>query len=351
MVKGRKGLPPSCKRGVRDVNLVRIGDEVDCPLMGCIAFGVIDRGTNLLQIRPTTLCPLSCIFCSTDAGPRSRSRLAEYVVALDPLLEWVDRVVEYKGREHIEAHIDTVGEPATYPRLIELIQGLADIEGIETISMQTNGVLLDEELIGEMAEAGMDRLNVSIHALDEETARRMAGEPSYPLRRILDLCEYIVDVGMDLLIAQVWLPGVNDDEMPRIIEYAKSIGAGRRWPPLGIQRYEPHKRGRRPRGVRPISWRRFYEELGEMERRYGVKLILRPEDFGIHPRRMYPIPYRRGETAKVRVIAPGWRRGEALAVGRGRAITIVGVRAVNIGEKMRVRIIGNKHNIILARPL
>ncbi|HDI53251.1 MAG TPA: radical SAM protein, partial [Candidatus Bathyarchaeota archaeon] len=286
MVKGRKGLPPSCKRGVRDVNLVRIGDEVDCPLMGCIAFGVIDRGTNLLQIRPTTLCPLSCIFCSTDAGPRSRSRLAEYVVALDPLLEWVDRVVEYKGREHIEAHIDTVGEPATYPRLIELIQGLADIEGIETISMQTNGALLDEELIGEMAEAGMDRLNVSIHALDEGIARRMVGASNYPLRRILELCEYIVDVGIDLLIAPVWLPGVNDDEMPRIIEYAKSIGAGRRWPPLGIQRYEPHKRGRRPRGVRAVSWRRFYEELGEMERRYGVKLILRPEDFGIHPRRM-----------------------------------------------------------------
>jgi len=51
------------------------------------------------------------------------------------------------------------------------------------------------------------------------------------------------------------------------------------------------------------------------------------------------------------VIAPGWRRGEALAVGRGRAITIVGVRAFNMGEKMRVRIIGNKHNIILARPI
>jgi len=336
---------------VRDVTLVRIGDEVDCPLMGCIAFGVIDRGTNLLQIRPTTLCPLNCIFCSTDAGPRSRSRLAEYVVALEPLLEWVDRVVEYKGRRGIEAHIDTVGEPATYPRLIELIQGLREIEGVETISMQTNGVLLDERLIEEMAEAGMDRLNVSIHALDEEMARRMVGASSYPLRRVLELCEHIVDVGIDLLIAPVWLPGVNDGEMPRIIEYAKSIGAGRRWPPLGIQRYEAHKRGRRPKGVRPISWSRFYHELREMEQRYGVKLILRPEDFGIHPRRMYPIPYRRGEMAKVRVVAPGWRRGEALAVGRGRAITIVGVRAFNIGEKMRVRIIGNKHNIILARPI
>jgi len=336
---------------VKGVALVRIGDEVDCPLLGCIAFGVIDRGTNLLQIRPTTLCPLSCIFCSTDAGPRSQTRLAEYVVALEPLLEWVDKVVEYKGRERIEAHIDTVGEPATYPRLTELVQGLAEIEGIETISMQTNGVLLSEELIEELADAGMDRLNISIHALDEEIARRMVGEPNYPLERILELCEYIVDVGMDLLIAPVWLPGVNDEEITRIVEFARLIGAGRRWPPLGIQRYEAHKRGRRPRGVRPMSWSRFYEELREMERRCGVKLILSPEDFGIHPRRIYPIPYRRGEIAKVKVVAPGWRRGEALAVGRERAITIVGVKAANIGEKLRVRIIGNKHNIILARPI
>ena len=41
------------------------------PLVGHVAFGIIDRGTNLLQIRPTSLCPLSCIFCSVDAGPRS----------------------------------------------------------------------------------------------------------------------------------------------------------------------------------------------------------------------------------------------------------------------------------------
>jgi len=335
----------------RGVALVRIGEDVECPLMGCIAFGVIDRGTNVLQVRPITLCSLSCIFCSTDAGPKSRTRLAEYVVSLEPLLEWVDRLVEYKGRNRIEAHIDTVGEPTTYPRLIELVQGLSEIEGIETVSMQTNGVLLSEELVEELREAGIDRVNVSIHALDEEIACRMVGTPNYPLTRILELCNHIVDVGIDLLIAPVWLPGVNDDELSRIVEFAASIGAGRRWPSLGIQRYEAHRRGRRPRGVRTMSWPRFYEELRRMEERFGVKLILKPEDCGIHRRRMYPIAFRRGEMGRVRVIAPGWRRGEALAIGRERAITIVGVGEVDAGSKMRVRIIGNKHNIILARPL
>ena len=38
--------------------------EDDIPLIGHIAFGIIDRGTNLLQIRATSFCALSCIFCS-----------------------------------------------------------------------------------------------------------------------------------------------------------------------------------------------------------------------------------------------------------------------------------------------
>ncbi|MEM2002843.1 MAG: hypothetical protein QXT77_09385 [Candidatus Methanomethylicaceae archaeon] len=54
----------------------------DLPLVGTVYFGIIDRGTNVLQIRPTTYCPLSCIFCSTDAGPNSKRRRTEYLSSL-----------------------------------------------------------------------------------------------------------------------------------------------------------------------------------------------------------------------------------------------------------------------------
>ena len=42
------------------------------PLIGTAYFGLIDRGTNLIEIRPLTGCNLSCIFCSVDADPSSR---------------------------------------------------------------------------------------------------------------------------------------------------------------------------------------------------------------------------------------------------------------------------------------
>ena len=36
------------------------------PLMGTNYFGIIDRGTNLIEIKPITSCNLGCIFCSVD---------------------------------------------------------------------------------------------------------------------------------------------------------------------------------------------------------------------------------------------------------------------------------------------
>ena len=331
--------------------LIRIGTDVDLPLVGAIAFGLIDRGTNVIQVRPTSLCPLSCPFCSTDAGPNSRHRAAEYMVDLDLMLDWFRYLAHFKGLRGLEAHIDTVGEPATYPQLVELVQGLSDIEGVEVISMQTNGVLLDEEDVGELEDAGLSRINLSIHALEPELARKMAGTDRYDVEKILGLAEAIANSRIDLLIAPVWVPGMNDSEIPRIIEFALRIGAGKKWPPLGIQKYLAHKRGRKPPGVRPMSWRAFYRALRALEARYGVKLVLRPEDFGMRKAPLLPAPFGPGEVVKVKIVAPGWLKGEATGEARGRAITVLGAEGLEPGMTVLARILKVKHTIYLAELL
>ncbi|MBS7634706.1 hypothetical protein KEJ34_04330 [Candidatus Bathyarchaeota archaeon] len=97
------------------------------PLIGCIAFDLIDRGTNIIQIRPITTCPLSCIFCSTDAGPKSRCRRTEYIVPLDYLIDWFKSIIAFKGERGIKAHIDTVGDPITYPKITDMVSSLSQI--------------------------------------------------------------------------------------------------------------------------------------------------------------------------------------------------------------------------------
>ncbi|MEM1538445.1 MAG: radical SAM protein [Candidatus Nezhaarchaeales archaeon] len=336
---------------VDNKNLIHIdGELIAVPLVGCIAFGVIDRGTNVLQVRPTTLCPLSCIFCSTDAGPRSRRRATEYVVELDCLLDTFREVVAMKGCSKIEAHIDTVGDATTYPKLVELVHQLSQVPEVSVVSMQSHGALLTEKLAERLDAAGLSRLNLSIDSMDPELARTLSGTPSFDVMKVLEVAEYITSsLKMDVLLAPVWVPGVNDGDLPRIIEFAKRIRAGKRWPPLGIQKMEVHKYGRRPKGVKPMSWFKFYNSLRELEAIYGLKLILNPRDFGIRKERKIPPVFKKFEKVKVEVIAPGWLKGEALGVARSRLVTIVGAEGVEIGSKVNVRMLETKDNLYIAR--
>ncbi len=332
------------------VNLIEISYETKVPLIGTVAFGIIDRGTNVLQIRPTSLCPLSCIFCSTDAGPKSQRRLSEYIVKLDYIIEVFNEVVKYKGPYKLEAHIDTVGDPISYPRIVDLVQELSSIKGVEVVSMQTHGALLNERLIDELEAAGLSRINLSIDAMDSNLAKKLSGTEYYNIEKIKAIAEYIANSEIDLLIAPVWVPGINDQEIPKIIEFALSLGAGKRWPPLGIQKYEAHRHGRKPHGVRPMSWRRFYATLKIWEEKYNVKLILRPEDFGIHKRRRIPVPFKLGEKVYVDIVLPGWLRGEKIGVARNRVITVVDADNIPLGVSIKVRILRVKDNILIARP-
>jgi len=330
--------------------------EVDSsiPLVGCIAFGLIDRGTNLIQVRPISTCPLSCIFCSTNAGPKSRIRQTEYIVPLDYLVEEFEKIAAFKGRRKIEAHIDTVGDPITYPYIAELVSRISQIEGVEVVSLQTHGSILDEKMLDRLSAAGLTRINLSVDALDPELARKLADTEWYDIKKVIQLIEYITsNTSIDLLLAPVWIPTINDAEIPKIIELAKKVGAGKRFPPLGIQRYEIHKHGRKVKGVRAHSWKYFYARLREWEKEFGVKLVLRPEDFGIHKRRMLPIPYRKYETVKVRVVGPGWLRREKLAVtlNGDRTVTLVNAEEIPVEAKLKARIVANKHNIFVAEPI
>jgi len=325
----------------------------DWPLIGCVAFGIIDRGTNLVQVRPSSSCPLSCIFCSTDAGPFSRNRQAEYVVDLDHVIEWFKVVAKIKKSKSLEAHIDTVGDPLTYPKIVDLVHELSGISKVSVISLQTHGSLLSYRLISDLEAAGLSRINLSIDALDPELAKKLAGTQHYDLEHVLKMAEATSNSKIDLLIAPVWVPSLNDQEIPKIIEYALKIGAGKRWPPLGIQKFVVHKYGRKPKGVRPMTWYKFYKELRKLEERFKVKLVLKPGDFGIVKDAKIPLSFKRGEKIRVRVIGIGWLRGEKLAVDvrQERLITLVKASNIEVGSTVLAKILACKDNIYVAEPL
>lgn len=323
--------------------LVFVTKESGIPLLGHSAFGIIDRGTNLLQVRCISGCNLSCVFCSVDEGRKSKTRKTDYIVDPDYMVEELKKVVDFKG-ENVEIHIDAQGEPALYPYLERFVEEVSKIKGVSVISMQTNGIPLNEQRISEL-EGEMTRINLSISALSEEAAKKLYG--AYPLKKVVEIAEMIANSKIDLLIAPVWVPNYNDEEIPKIIEFALEIGAGKKFPPLGIQKYIPYRFGRKV--GKTISFREFYSKLAELEKEFGVKLILKPEDFGIEKRPQIPNPFKKGEVCVGKVVAEGRMFGEKLCVAKNRSVAVVS--DAKIGETIEFEVIRNEHGIIVGREV
>ena len=331
-------------------------------MVGVRAFGIVDMGTNIIEVRPTSLCPLSCIFCSVNAGPKSRARWAEFVVDVDLLVDAVREIVQYKQCDNIEIHIDGMGEPGTYHKLPELIQELREIPEVKVVSMQTRLVTFNEKKILDLEAAGLDRINLSVDAVDPELARKLADTEWYNVKRVLELAEFTIrNTRIDVVLAPVWVPTLNDEEMPKLIEWAKRTGAGKRWPPILIQKYVPHKHGRRPQ-VPVMSWDEFFRKLRELEKKYNIKLIPSSEDFNIVKTRALPQTFKKGEVVKVEIIDRGIFKNEYIAVPLklkhssifDRTITVIAdskLEPLLIGQRIRVRIIENRNNIYLAEPI
>ncbi|MGV8174992.1 MAG: radical SAM protein, partial [Methanothrix sp.] len=330
------------------MSLFHITRESDIPLVGCLYFGVVDRGSSLLQIRPSCGCNLSCPFCSVDAGPNSRSRVTDYQVELDYLMEAVEEIAHFKG-PGVECHIDSPGEPMLYPDIVPLVSRLKAIDEVSVVSMQSNGTLLDEERIRALEEAGLDRINLSIHSLQPEKAAYLAGVPGFEIEKIKQAAKNIAASKIDLLIAPVLVPGLNDEDIPELIKFALEIGAGKRWPPLGIQKYEHYRLGRSPGKLRAQNWWHFYNRsMAEWEKQFSMPLRIRPQDFSIERRPMIPTVFEKKEKTWVEIKAPGWLRGEMLGVARNRVVSVMDC-PVERGS-VRVRIVSNKHNIYVAVP-
>jgi cyclic pyranopterin phosphate synthase len=66
----------------------------------------------------------------------------------------------------------TGGEPTVRANIVDIVRGITQTEGIRSVSMTTNGVLLSR-LAASLAEAGLQRVNISIDTLDPEKFKRL----------------------------------------------------------------------------------------------------------------------------------------------------------------------------------
>ena len=308
----------------------------DIPLIGSIYFGIIDRGTNIIEIRPITGCNLNCIYCSVDEGIPSNRKI-DFVVEKDYLVNEVKKLVGFKEIPDIEVHINAQGEPLLYSEIADLIKGIRKIKAVKTISLDTNGTLLTKSLVDRLAEAGLTRVNLSLNALSLDTAKKIANK-LYNLKKVLEIAAYIPK-RMDLIVAPVLIPGYNDNEMPKLIEFAKKIKAGKNCPPIGIQSFLGYKFGRNP--VKAMTIEDFFKKIKELEKKHNIELIVK-EGFEILKARELPKPFKRKEVIEAEIVLPGRLNNEKLAMSRNRIISVPNCYKEG---RVKIRITRAKHNI------
>src|SRR3989338_7167403 len=296
------------KNRINNKRAIYVHKNSGIPLMGTNYFGLIDRGTNIIEVKPITSCNLGCIYCSVDEGPLSRRKM-DFIVEKDYIVQELKKLVDYKEEGYIDIHINSQGEPTLYADMVGLVGDIAEFPQVKVISIDTNGTLLTEKLIDELADAGLTRINLSLNALDQEIADKMAGFP-YNLKKAMKLAEYIPKK-MDLIIAPVWLPGYNDGEIVKLAKFAREVGAGKNCPPIGIQNFLPYRFGRNP--VNPVEMEDFFQN--------GKKLIYN-SGFVIKECKELPKPFKKGDVVKARIVCPGRLSKEMLVVAKERLISV-----------------------------
>ena len=88
----------------------------------------------------------------------------------------------------------TGGEPLLRTELHQLIRQVAAIDGIEDVTLTTNGYLLAQQA-EELKKAGLDRITVSLDSLDDEVFKQMNGR-GFGSRRVLHAIQKAWDAGL-----------------------------------------------------------------------------------------------------------------------------------------------------------
>lgn len=126
------------------------------------------RKIEYLRISVTDRCNLRCRYCMPSSGIEHHSH-AE-ILTFNEILTFVKIFVKL-GITKVKI---TGGEPLVRRDVCKLIQSLKKLDGIEEVTMTTNGVLL-EQFLPDLLYAGLDGINISLDTLDREKYKVITG--------------------------------------------------------------------------------------------------------------------------------------------------------------------------------
>lgn len=193
------------------------------------------RVIRYLRLSVTDRCNLFCTYCRLP----NEAALAgsHHLLTFEEMVRLVRLFLEL-GVERIRL---TGGEPLLRRNIVDLVQVLAQLPGMQELSLSTNAVLLEQYAVP-LRKAGLQRVNVSLDSLTPaiftsltqrgaRTLRAHCGGEADTVRRVTPLSSVLAgiraarDAGLNpVKINMVVMRGINDHEVPDMVQFAKKEG-------------------------------------------------------------------------------------------------------------------------------
>ncbi|HDQ72480.1 MAG TPA: GTP 3',8-cyclase MoaA [Chloroflexi bacterium] len=169
-----------------------------------------NRPISYLRISVTDRCNLRCVYCMPAEGVVSctHEEILRY--------EEIETIVQAAAALGVSKIRLTGGEPLVRLGLADLVRILARIPGIDDLAMTSNGILL-ARYADELAQAGLQRVNVSLDTLRPDRFRRITRRGE--LADVLAGMAVARRAGLDpIKINTVVIRRMNDDE---VVDFAR----------------------------------------------------------------------------------------------------------------------------------
>ncbi|MCR5662355.1 MAG: GTP 3',8-cyclase MoaA [bacterium] len=170
------------------------------------------RTIDYLRLSITDRCNLRCLYCMPSEGVAEA--LHEDILRFEEILRLV-QVLANLGIRHVRV---TGGEPTVRRGYIDLISALHELDGIASVSMTSNGILL-ADMIPELKAAGLDALNLSIDTVNPAAYARITRGGD--VNKVLRTLHGSLEAGIPVKLNAVPLRGFNEDSLIELAAFAK----------------------------------------------------------------------------------------------------------------------------------
>jgi len=182
----------------------------------------LNRPLRDLRISVTDRCNFRCVYCMPREifGPGYAFVPRKDLLTLEEIAR-LARIFAQIGMRKVRI---TGGEPLIRRNLEHLVEMVSAIDGVDDISLTTNGSMLTARRAIDLKAAGLRRLTVSLDALDDETFKKI-NDVDYPAIRVLDGIDNARAAGFnDIKVNAVIRRGLNEHAVMDLVEHFRGSG-------------------------------------------------------------------------------------------------------------------------------